>query len=188
MKTQDTYYHTIQNLRMKLALQYPWMISNPKISRSSAKLKISYIDACHAGLFKSKGKKGVANDNTDIIKAYMQGLRDAPDGEVVVLSSSERQQSIESEKLQHGIFTYYLLKGLKGDADKEQKGAEGFDDGIVTVSELNTYLVNAIEKETNFKQRPSIDGNFDDEFPLSVLKPGNLLANEIARKKKKRVS
>lgn len=155
-----------------------------KISRSTAKLKISYVDACHAGLFKSKNTKGNAIDNNLIQESIKTAIQNAHEGEVVLLSSSARQQSIESETLQHGIFTYYLLKGLKGEADKGQKNTSGYNDGIVTIGELNTYLTNAIEKETNFKQRPSVEGNFDDQFPLSVLKPGKLLTKEIEGKKK----
>lgn len=156
-----------------------------RISKSVAKMKISFIDACHAGLFKTKGTKGVGNDNAEIAKAYLHGLQDADDGEAVILSSSSRQQSIESDVLKHGVFTYYLLKGLKGEADKEQKESTGFNNGIVSVSELGTYLTNKIGDETNFKQKPSIDGNYDDNFPLSVLRPNVLLTNEISRIKKR---
>lgn len=154
---------------------------NSRISQSAAKLKISYVDACHAGLFKSKNSKGDVVDNERIREAFDAIIKNASEGEVVLLSSSARQQSLESETLQHGVFTYYLLKGLKGEADKEQKNTPGYADGIVTIGELNTYLTNTIGKETNFKQRPSVVGNFEDDFPLSVLKSGKSLATEIAR-------
>ena len=87
-----------------------------KIDRSAAKMKISYIDACHAGLFKSSGAKGDANDNGEIIKAFTEGLANSGDGNAAFLASSARQQSLEDETLAHGVFTYYLIKGLQGEA------------------------------------------------------------------------
>lgn len=156
-----------------------------KIERCQAKMKLSYIDACHAGLFKSSGAKGTANDNGEIIKAYIAGLTDASDGNVAFMASSARQQSLEDEKLGHGIFTHYLIKGLKGEADKEQKEAEGYNDGIITVSEMQTYLSNKIQEATKYKQKPSVEGVYDEEFPLSILRPNQNLSNEIAKRPRK---
>ena len=156
-----------------------------KIDRSAAKMKISYIDACHAGLFKSSGAKGDANDNAEIIKAYTEGLANAGDGNVAFLASSARQQSLEDETLGHGVFTYYLIKGLQGEADKEQAEAAGYNNGIVTVSEMATYLTDHIQKQTKYKQKPSVEGSYDDEFPLSVLRTGSRLSTEISKRPQK---
>jgi hypothetical protein len=157
-----------------------------KIDRSAAKMKISYIDACHAGLFRNQGAKGDANDNAEIIKAYTQGLANSGDGNAAFLASSARQQSLEDEKLGHGIFTYYLVKGLQGEADKEQQEGTGYDNGIVTISELSTYLANNIQKHTKYKQKPSLEGSYDDEFPLSVLRTNVALTSEISKRPEKK--
>lgn len=157
-----------------------------KIDRSAAKMKISYIDACHAGLFKSGGAKGDANDNAEIIKAYTEGLANAGDGNAAFLASSARQQSLEDDALGHGIFTHYLIKGLGGEADKEQKEGTGYDNGIVTISELSTYLSNNIQKHTKYKQKPSLEGSYDDEFPLSVLRTNVALSSEISKRPDKK--
>lgn len=141
---------------------------NERIQRSKAKMKVSYIDACHAGLFKSVNTKGNNVDNTEILNAYLTSLNNASEGHVAFLASSARQQSLEDEKLGHGVFTYYLLKGLKGEADNIEKGSAGYQNKIVTVAELQTYVTESIGKATGFKQKPTIDGNFDTEFPLSV--------------------
>ena len=157
-----------------------------KIDRSAAKMKISYIDACHAGLFKSNGAKGNATDNAEIIKAFTEGLANSGDGNAAFLASSARQQSLEDEKLGHGIFTHYLIKGLGGDADKEQVEGTGYNNGIVTISEMATYLTNNIQKHTKYKQKPSLEGSYDDEFPLSVLRTGVALSSEIAKRPEKK--
>jgi hypothetical protein len=159
-----------------------------KIDHSAAKMKISYIDACHAGLFKSNGAKGEANDNAEIIKAYIESLAGSGDGNAAFLASSARQQSLEDETLGHGVFTYYLIKGLQGEADKEQAEGTGYNNGIVTISEMATYLINKIQKQTKYKQKPSLEGSYDDEFPLSVLRMSIKLSSEISKRPAKKTA
>jgi len=155
-----------------------------KIYSSAAKMKVSYIDACHAGLFTGNGK-GTNNDNAEIIKAYLAGLANTSEGNVTFMASSSRQQSLEDEKLGHGIFTYYLIKGLQGEADKEQKESKGYDDGVISVSEMETYLSNKIQQATKYMQKPSVDGVYDEDFPLSILRSNLSLSTEIAKRPKK---
>lgn len=158
---------------------------NSKIGRSKAKMKASYIDACHAGLFKSSGTKGTAADNGEISNAYLAALANAPDGNVAFMASTARQQSLEDEKLGHGVFTYYLIKGLQGEADLEQTNASGYNNGVITISEMQTYLTRKIEEATKYKQKPNVEGNFDGDFPLSVTKSGISFAGEITKRPKK---
>ena len=153
-----------------------------KIDKSQAKMKISYIDACHAGLFKTTSKGSLEEDNSTIVSAYLEGISKAGGGNISFLASSARQQSTESDKFGHGIFTYYLLEGLKGAADLEQEGAEDYNNGIVTSGELATYLINKIQAATKYKQKPAIEGDPDGFFPLSVLRPNISIANEIAKR------
>ncbi|MGB4772854.1 MAG: caspase family protein [Chitinophagaceae bacterium] len=160
---------------------------NSKIGKSKAKMKVAYIDACHAGYFKTGGAKGTAVDNAEILSAYMSGLANASGGNVAFMASTARQQSMEDEKLSHGVFTYYLLQGLAGAADVEQKNASGYNNGIVTISELQTYLSRQIEEATKYKQKPSVEGVFDSDFPLSVVKKDVSLNTEITKRPKNEV-
>lgn len=153
-----------------------------KIDKCQAKMKISYIDACHAGLFKTSSKGSLEEDNSTIVSAYLEGISRAGGGNISFLASSARQQSTESDKFGHGIFTYYLLEGLKGAADMEQEGAEDYNNGIVNSGELATYLINKIQTATKYKQKPAIEGDPDGFFPLSVLRANISIANEIAKR------
>ena len=63
----------------------------------------------------------------------------------------------------HGVFTYYLLKGLRGEAN-----ADGND--MVTIGELEDYLRREVGRATDNKQRPEVKGWRKAEFPLSVVK------------------
>jgi Caspase domain len=153
-----------------------------RIYHSKAKMKVSFIDACHAGMFRTAGARGSSNDNAEIIKAYTIGLSNASEGNVAFLACSARQESLEDKKLQQGYFTHYLIEGLQGSADKEQKGSAGFNNGIVTMGELRSYLISKVQQATQFKQVPSVEGQYDDDFPLSILRSDMVLSSEIAKR------
>ena len=58
----------------------------------------------------------------------------------------------------HGIFTYYLLKGLRGEADEN-------NDGTITVEELKDYVPSSVQEftEENFpaEQTPLVKGGIE---------------------------
>ena len=72
-------------------------------------------------------------------------------GEVSILTAAgASESSYESDDLQGGIFTHYLLKGWRGKAD-----ADG--DGTITMQELATYTATETPREaqrTNHEQHP----------------------------------
>ncbi|MGH7164736.1 MAG: hypothetical protein ACREIS_04335, partial [Nitrospiraceae bacterium] len=54
-------------------------------------------------------------------------------GVVRLIASTGFQNGLEPAQLRHGLFTYYLLRGLRGEADKNQ-------DAEVTLGELTAFL------------------------------------------------
>jgi uncharacterized caspase-like protein len=52
---------------------------------------------------------------------------------VIRLIGAGAGASVESEKLRHGLFTYHLVRGLRGEADENLNGE-------VTLGELAAYL------------------------------------------------
>lgn len=70
----------------------------------------------------------------------------------------------------HGAFTYAALKGLQGNADKN-------DDRFVDAGELIDYVVDNVRKSTGDKQHARDFGNMENKTKLSDLsKPGIELA------------
>jgi uncharacterized caspase-like protein len=106
-----------------------------------AERKIMIADACHSG-----GIRGLRGENE-----VMDGLSNELSGRGVVsfLASQSGQQSIESDRLQHGVFTWVLLQGLDGRADRDF----GDRDGRVSADELAGYLTRTVppiaQKEGN---------------------------------------
>ena len=72
---------------------------------------------------------------------------------VRLIGTSGVQNGLEPEKLQHGLFTYYLLRGLRGEADENLNGE-------VTLGELAAFLDRAVPAaaKSDFKQeqRPQV--------------------------------
>ncbi len=120
-----------------------------KASASSTKLCIA--DACLSGSMTARQAWSKP------VSATM-----ASSNVVLMLSSRSTQSSVESGKARGGIFTFYMLKGLSGSADRNQ-------DKSVTIKELYTYLSPRIRRTTANHQSPMFYGKFSDDLPLSTL-------------------
>ena len=66
-------------------------------------------------------------------------------GRAVIAASTERQFALEGHA-GHGVFTYALLQGLRGEAD-----AQGDRDGATTVDELSAYVAKEVPRITQQK-------------------------------------
>ena len=83
---------------------------------------------------------------------------------MIISASGPNEVSLELPELGHGVFTYYLLEGLRGKADRN-------GDGVVTVSELYEYVEEQVERkvrEAGGRQRPIMKGEIEGALPLSV--------------------
>jgi uncharacterized caspase-like protein len=72
------------------------------------------------------------------------------------------QISSSSPELKHGIFSFYVMKGLEGEADMNK-------DGKITAGELQAYLADMVPRQAlkmNRKQEPQLVG--DSERVLVV--------------------
>ena len=63
----------------------------------------------------------------------------------------------------HGVFTWYLVEGLRkyGDLDGDQR---------VTIDELYDFVESKVRSDTEGQQHPELKGYFDNHLVLSVLK------------------
>jgi hypothetical protein len=72
------------------------------------------------------------------------------EGQIVLASSSADQPSREPEELQHGVFTYYLLMGLRGAAQHNSRG-------VISATSLFTFVSSQFKKED--RQTPRFYGS-----------------------------
>jgi hypothetical protein len=94
-----------------------------------AKSVTFYLDACFTG--QSRDEKLLVDKSRPVL---VQDIEFQADEKVTVVSASSGSQiSSAMQDSSHGIFTYYLLKGLRGEADRNK-------DKKIFLSELVDYL------------------------------------------------
>jgi len=93
-----------------------------------------FVDACHSG-----------DVGVDLVKL----AREFKDNRVLIMTSSEgTKPSEEADSLKHGLFTYAMIRGLEGDADKVEV------DGKVSAIELTAYVSERVMTLTRHRQNP----------------------------------
>lgn len=129
--------------------------------RSRALRKLCIADACHAGSIRHNPTtpdnpgSGVSGGDT-----YYQEF-ERQDVEIAVfMSSRPHETSLEIGALENGLFTYFLLTGLQGAADRV-----GNNDGIITLEEMFRYTRAEVSKYAaqqvaGHSQHPIMFGQF----------------------------
>ncbi|MGQ0666836.1 MAG: hypothetical protein ACT4O4_07365 [Nitrospiraceae bacterium] len=138
------------------ALLYPLKDIEAALSRLKTKQVILLFDVRASKLQSDAGTKPVAPNWTPG-GAHTIGL----------IGGEGFVKGLEDDKHHHGLFTYYLLRGLRGDADTNR-------DRAVTLGELAWYVRQkvawAAKSQFNVEQRPQI---------LPALKPGDKAASLV---------
>ena len=84
-------------------------------------------------------------------------VAEIPPNITVISAASGSQISGALEEKEHGLFTYYLLKGLGGDADTNR-------DKIIDINELKSFILTKVKEQAAFngrEQTPEIQGSAD---------------------------
>jgi hypothetical protein len=144
------------------------------LSTSSAKMKFWITDACNSGKIQA-GKGGWAGRTapSGAVDFLREVAKEQIGGFVYIASSESREISVEDSIHHRGLFTYYLLEGLRGKADED-------GDGIVTIDECYNYLRGQVMQATGNYQHPILgDLYYNGSFPMSST--GNYLKLENRR-------
>lgn len=125
---------------------------------------IVVADACHSGGVGQSfdvARRAARAIKVNPISSGLQNLSKMGDGICVISASDDKQFSQEDRKWGggHGVFTYFLLEGLKGEADYSK-------DGSVTLGELIPFLSEQVRRETRNAQSPTIAGKFDPAITI----------------------
>ncbi|AXE21774.1 caspase family protein (plasmid) [Runella rosea] len=122
---------------------------------SHARLKLCLVDACKSGTIEIKSLPP---------SEYKEEL--SATNVIVFLSSLSDELSVEYGRLGQGVFTYFLLKALRGKADRDQ-------DKAITAFELYQYVSKNVRNYSvkfNFQhkeQHPTMYGKFPKDLPLA---------------------
>jgi uncharacterized caspase-like protein len=124
-----------------------------------AKRVIIIADACHAAGVGQAFDVAVRSDRGLLINQInygLQNLTEISEGICVISASRDREFSIEGREWGggHGVFSYYLIEGLKGAADFDKSGS-------VSVGEITLYVSQQVRRATRNAQNPVVAGRFD---------------------------
>ena len=123
------------------------------INKVSPKSVTMFFDTCYSGQTRSE-QMLVAGLRPVRIVADEQ---DTPNNFTIFTASNYDQTSGSINEAEHGIFSYYLMKGLEGNADTNK-------DKKLTNGELIAYLKNNVSQEAftqNRSQEPMLAGDPD---------------------------
>jgi len=121
------------------------------IGKAKPKSATIFLDTCYSGL--SRGK--------EILLASTRGIvvtpkpQSIPSGFTVLSAASGQQISSGLDEAKHGLFSYYLMKGMEGNADANR-------DRKITAGELHAYLGKNVQKQAirlGREQTPELSGN-----------------------------
>jgi len=149
---------------------------------SKNKADVFFIaDACRSGNLGFSGNNGIAST----ARALTEKVAD----EVRVLSCQPNEISLEGEQWGNGrgLFSYHLIKGLYGLADRS-----GQPDGKVSLNELNIYLSTHVPRDADpVSQYPGIYGPMSkpigsicEQTLAELMKQESSMASPILRKAK----
>ncbi|OHD57063.1 MAG: hypothetical protein A2Y33_09050 [Spirochaetes bacterium GWF1_51_8] len=131
------------------------------LKKSGVKKIIVIIDACFSG----DSDVGMIIEDVSPIYAKVDNELVADDIGTVFTATSGNDYATWFREKYHGLFTYYFLKGVGGDADKNA-------DKKITILEMREYLLATVPDEAMFlkgiAQTPQIRG-LDDEI-IVILK------------------
>jgi len=133
---------------------YPLQNVYDGLSQLKSSQNFVFLDACFTGM---------ARENHSLYATsrpvYMAGEKLDVPAKVNVLSASDsKQMSNAWPEKQHGLFSYFLLKGMQGSADAN-------NDKQLTVAELNAYLSREVPPQAgrlDKEQNPQFSGSMQE--------------------------
>jgi uncharacterized caspase-like protein len=133
--------------------------------RIEAERVVAFLDACYSG---AAGGRTFASKTTragSVDDLFLERLTRSK-GRAIITASRPAEVSIELPELGHGIFSYFLVNGLKGAADLNR-------DGIVSLQELYEYVeqqVTTKSRAVGGNQHPVMKGELEGVLPLAKVR------------------
>ena len=129
------------------------------LNRIRSNRLVFIADSCYSGASGGRTVR-IGGIRSNLSDHYIERIAGGK-GRVILTASAANEVSVEDDGLGHGIFTYYLLKGLKGSADYD-------GDGYVTVDEAYRYVSEEVPKATGQEQHPIKKGSVEGQIVLGI--------------------
>jgi hypothetical protein len=134
--------------------------------RLESERAVVFLDTCYSGAAGGRTFAAARTRASRVDDFFLERLTRSR-GRAIVAASRANEVSIELPELGHGVFTYYLVRGLAGAADLDR-------DGIVVLQELYQYLEYQVAREARAaggNQHPVLKGELEGPLPLVRVAP-----------------
>jgi WD40 repeat protein/tetratricopeptide (TPR) repeat protein len=157
-------YLLLHNVDNPTVVEYSWSDALP-IDKIKTSILNSEIRKDNVYLIFDACKSGYTGSN-------QTGTNPAGHEKIVMLLSSQvDQDSQEDDQLEHSLFSYYLINGLKGLADLNS-------DFSISKAELEQYVIENVQTKSNESQMPIIKAPFNHIFATYTPDSQNDAAKE----------
>lgn len=111
-------------------------------ARIEAERIVMFLDTCYSGAVGGRtfASSRLRTRDIAIDEQFLDRLTRAK-GRAIVTASRASEVSVELTELGHGLFSYYLIEGLKGAGDLNR-------DGVVTLQELYEYVEGRVSQKS----------------------------------------
>ena len=106
-----------------------------------------FLDTCYSGT--TRGPDMLIASRPIAIRAKEKSV---PEGFTVMTAAAGDQTAKPLEEAKHGMFSYFLMKGMEGDADANQ-------DNQITAGELHAYVQQNVIQQSSGSQTPELQGD-----------------------------
>jgi hypothetical protein len=120
-----------------------------EIQQSNPRSVTVFLDTCYSGT--TRGTDMLVASRPIMIKAKEQSI---PNNFTVFSAAAGDQTSKPLEEAKHGMFSYFLMKGMEGDADTNS-------DNKITAQELHNYVKENVTQQSSGSQTPELQGDKD---------------------------
>jgi WD40 repeat protein len=118
------------------------------------------FDTCHS----ARATAVASLRNAPDLVPFINELRSAENGVLVLSSSEGREASQERDEWRHGAFTMAILEALQGYADGSPQ------DRVITFSEMNRYIGARVKELTSNRQHPVLHAiQPSRDLPIAVV-------------------
>ncbi len=135
----------------KFSTSFPFRDIQIIFERIKAERLVFILDTCFSGSAKYGARTLPSFVRASMSESYLDRISKGK-GKVILAATDANETSEEDENKKHGIFTYYLIKGLNGEADYD-------NDGFITIDEISQFVKKEVPKATNDNQHPQTKGN-----------------------------
>ena len=120
------------------------------ISNSNPRSVTVFLDTCYSG--SNRGSEMLIADARPILlKAKDTSV---PESFTVFTAAAGDETAKSLEEAKHGLFSYFLMKGMEGDADTN-------GDKQITAGELHAYVKSNVVQQSSGTQTPELQGDAD---------------------------